>query len=62
MFNWLKTLLGIKPKGKRLYLRFVSYLQAEELMQKGWTLAQEEEDTNKVVGMVYLELLEKPEA
>lgn len=59
MLNWLKSLFVKKPKGKRLYLRFVSYLQAEELMQKGWTIAKEE-DKNRVVGMVYLELLEKP--
>ena len=57
MFEWLLKLFGKKPK-KRLYLRQVSWLAAEELLAKGWTLAKEE-DTNKVLGTVFLELLDK---
>lgn len=45
------------PKRKRLGLIFVNYEAAEKYLQKGWTIAPEE-DWNKIIGWVHLELLE----
>jgi hypothetical protein len=45
-------------KRKRIGLVLVPYSIAEGLLEKGWTLAKEE-DNNYNMGLVYLELLEE---
>lgn len=49
--------LCFKPKPKRLGLRFVTYAESEPLLKAGWTIAPEE-DHNRHIGKVWLELLE----
>jgi len=61
MFKKIMSLFVKKEKKIRLHLRFVSWPEAETLIAKGWTIAKEE-DENKVIGMVYVELLIKPES
>lgn len=46
------------PKRQRVASALVTYAAAEPLLKRGWTIAPEE-DTNKTVGPVYLELLER---
>ena len=56
--GWWKRLL--RPKPKRLELRYLSYTEADKLIREtsgAWTIAKEE-DTNHVLGWVYLERLE----
>ncbi len=45
------------PKRKRVACRFVPYAEGNKLVLEGWTIAPEE-DMNKVLGWVHLELLE----
>jgi hypothetical protein len=45
------------PPRKRIDARFVSYAEADKLCREGWTIAPEE-DYNKLIGWVHLELLE----
>ena len=59
MFKWLNKLFNKEPKGKRLFIRLVTYSDAEVLLSKGWQIAKQEEDCNQEIGMVYLELIEK---
>jgi len=47
-----------RPKPKRIELRFVNYAEGDKLVREGWTIANEE-DANRVFGMVYVERLEK---
>ena len=42
----------------RKELRFVSYIEGERLVRQGWRIAKEE-DTNHVLGFVFLELVEE---
>ena len=53
---------GIRPpKRKRLELKFLSYADADKLIREtngAWTIAKEE-DGNRCIGWVYLELLEE---
>lgn len=56
MFKKL-LLLFFQKKKIRKDLKFVSYSSADTYLKNGYTLAKEE-DTNKVYGWVYLELLE----
>lgn len=44
------------PKRQRLEMKLISYREAEDLLKSGWTIAPEE-DYNRQIGMVYLELL-----
>ena len=53
--------LFFKPKRKRLELRFVTYAESEPLLKAGWTIAPEE-DHNRHIGKVWLELLERETA
>ncbi len=58
MISWFKSLF---EKRKRIELRFLSYSQADELIKEtngAWTIAKEE-DSNHLLGWVYLELLEQ---
>ena len=51
-----------QPKLRRLELRFLPYVDADRLIREtrgAWTIAPEE-DSNRNVGMVYIERLEKP--
>ena len=54
LFNWIKR----KPKKVRVGIKFVPYNIADSLTKKGWTLAKEE-DKNRVIGWVWIELLEE---
>ena len=56
--GWWKRLT--RPKPKRLELRILSYGDADKLIREtngAWTIAKEE-DTNRCIGLVYLERLE----
>ena len=53
LLRWLES----KPKHRRIDYRVVMYSEAEELLARGWTIAPEE-DRNRRVGVVCLELLE----
>lgn len=49
------------PKRKRLELRYLSYSEADKLIREtngAWTISKEE-DSNRCIGWVYLELLEE---
>ena len=46
-----------RKKKVRVGFKFVDYSEGDKLVREGWTIAKEE-DTNRVCGMVYLELLE----
>ena len=51
-----------RPRLRRLELQFLSYADADRLIREtngAWTIAPEE-DGNRIIGMVYLERLEKP--
>lgn len=62
MRDWIEAILKAfrPPKRKRLELRFLPYAEADKLLRENsaWTLAKEE-DTNRQIGMVYLERLEE---
>ncbi len=53
----LQRFVGLRSKPKRLGLQFVTYAQGDRMIRNGWTLAPEE-DRNRSIGMVWLELLE----
>jgi hypothetical protein len=59
--SWRKLLdFLFPPRRKRLELRYLSYAEADRLLEETddvWTIAPEE-DTNRVIGYVYLERLE----
>jgi len=60
MRRWIASFFRRKPE--RLELRFLTYAAADNLIREtggAWTIAHEE-DRNRCVGMVYLELLAKP--
>ncbi len=58
MIKWLMSLIFPVPKRKRSGLVLVPYKAADALLADGWTIAPEE-DNNHVIGIVYLELLDK---
>ena len=59
MISWLKKLF-YKPK--RLELRLVPYYpDGDRLCREGWVIAKEE-DHNRMIGFVFLERLETPNA
>lgn len=58
MLQKLFNLFKRKKKLKRIELVFVSFIDAEDLIKKGWVIA-EEEHFNKQRGFVYLEKLEE---
>jgi len=51
--RWLKNLI-FAPKTERTALRFVTYGEAEQLLQQGWQIAPEEDD-NRRIGWVWME-------
>ena len=53
----LQRFVGLRSKPKRLGLQFVLYSQAARMIRNGWTIAPED-DRNRSIGMVWLELLE----
>jgi hypothetical protein len=53
-FNWFKR----KPKKVRVYIKFVPYDIANDLIKNGWTLAKEE-DRNHCIGWAWVELLQE---
>lgn len=56
--EWLRTIFATKPK--RLEMRFVNYTEGDRLIrEEGWQLALPEEDSNRILGMVYVERVEK---
>lgn len=60
-FRVIKKILSLfapKKKMRRVALKFVSYYEGDKLIKEGWTLPKEE-NTNRVLGMVFLEKLEE---
>lgn len=61
MITWIKKMFGIH-KRKRLELRLVPYYpDGDKLCREGWVIAKEE-DHNHMIGFVFLELLDAPNA
>lgn len=58
---WARLKRFFSPeKPRRLELRLVPYYpDGDQLCREGWVIAKEE-DTNRLLGFVYLERLDKP--